>query len=82
METIEQIKATIEKIRPYINRDGGDVEFVSYEDGVVKVKMLGACVGCMALEDTLFGGIESFLREEVPGIKGVELDTSNQPFAI
>ena len=44
METMEtQVKNVIEKIRPYIQRDGGDVEFVSLEDGIVTVEMLGAC---------------------------------------
>lgn len=79
MEKEKQIKQTIEKIRPYINRDGGDVEFVSYDetDGSVTVRMLGACVGCAAVDQTVFYGIQSLLMEEVAGITEVKLDTSN-----
>ncbi len=77
MEKEKQILETINKIRPYINRDGGDVEFVSYDDGIVTVKMLGACVGCSIVDQTVFYGIEALLMEEVAGIKGVKLDTSN-----
>lgn len=77
MEKEKQILETINKIRPYINRDGGDVEFVSFDDGIVTVKMLGACVGCAIVDQTVFYGIESLLMEEVAGVKGVKLDTSN-----
>ena len=54
---IEEIKNVIEKIRPYIQRDGGDLEFVDFEDGIVKVRFLGACVDCMAIGDTLKDGV-------------------------
>lgn len=70
---IDEIKSTIEKIRPYIQRDGGDVEFVSFEDGVVGVRLLGACVGCMSIDDTISGGIEAILLDEVTGVTGVTL---------
>ena len=69
----EEVIEVIEKIRPYIQRDGGDVEFVSYEDGIVKVRMLGACVGCMSIGDTLKDGIEAILMDEVAGISEVVL---------
>lgn len=68
---IEEIKHVIEKIRPYIQRDGGDVEFVSFEDGIVTVRMLGACMGCFALDDTIKDGIEAILLDEVSGVTGV-----------
>lgn len=79
MNKVEEIKSSIEKIRPYINRDGGDVEFVGYDEdqGVVTVRMLGACVGCHAVDQTVFYGIQSLLMEEVAGVKEVKLDTSN-----
>ncbi len=71
--TIEmQVKEILNKVRPYIQRDGGDVKYVSFEDGIVYVQMLGACVGCGALDSTLKDGIEAILLEEVPGIIGVE----------
>jgi Fe-S cluster biogenesis protein NfuA len=72
-EVIEkQVKEILHKVRPYLQRDGGDVKFIKYEDGIVFVEMMGACVGCSALDSTLKDGIEAILLEEVPGIIGVE----------
>jgi Fe-S cluster biogenesis protein NfuA len=68
----KQVKEIIEKIRPYIQRDGGDIQYVRFEDGIVYVQMLGACVGCGAIDSTLKDGVEAILLEEVPGIIGVE----------
>lgn len=72
-ETRELILETLDKIRPFINRDGGDVEFVDFIDGIVYVKMLGACEGCMLIDSTLSEGIEIILMDEVPGVLGVKL---------
>lgn len=72
-ETKELIIQTLEKIRPFINRDGGDVEFVDFIDGIVYVKMLGACDGCSLVDNTLSEGIEIILMDEVPGVLGVKL---------
>ncbi len=72
METINQIKLVLNRIRPFIQGDGGDVEFVRYEEGIVYVKLLGACVGCASADLTLKEGIEALLLEEVPGVLGVE----------
>ncbi|MFV0254928.1 MAG: NifU family protein [Erysipelotrichaceae bacterium] len=71
----EQVLAVIEKIRPYIQMDGGDLEFVSLdeENGIVYIKMGGACVGCFAIDDTLTYGIEAMMLEEVDGVKEVRL---------
>ncbi|MFH5881381.1 MAG: NifU family protein [Candidatus Izemoplasmataceae bacterium] len=71
-EIINQVTEIIAKLRPYINRDGGDIKFVKYEEGIVYVQMLGACVGCAAIDSTLKDGVETILLEEVPGIIGVE----------
>lgn len=71
-EQLEQINYVISKIKPYLNSEGGDIEFVKFENGIVYVKMLGACIDCMMLDDTLKGGIEAMLVEEVPGVIGVE----------
>lgn len=71
-ETEKTVKTIINKIRPYLQRDGGDVEFVRIEDGVVYVRLVGACVGCTSIDLTLKDGIEAILLEEVPGIIGVE----------
>ena len=72
-ETIRQIKKTIEKVRPYIQNDGGDVQFVKLEDDICYVSVHGACVGCMALDYTLKEGVEALLLDEVEGIKEVRL---------
>ena len=72
METINQIKLVLNRIRPFIQGDGGDVEFVKYEEGIVYVKLLGACVGCTSADLTLKEGIEALLLEEVPGVIAVE----------
>ena len=72
--TIEQqIIKTLDKIRPFINRDGGDVEFVSFKDGIVYVKMHGACEGCSLIDSTLSDGIGILLMEEVPGVIDVRI---------
>ena len=72
-QTIELIKETLDKVRPFINRDGGDVEFVDFIDGIVYVNMKGACADCMLIDTTLSDGIEIILMEEVPGVLGVKL---------
>ena len=71
-EVIKLIKLTLKKIRPYLQADGGDVDFVKFEDGFVYVKLLGACIGCASSDETIKGGIEAILLEEVPGVIGVE----------
>lgn len=59
------------KIRPFLQRDGGDVELISVVDGVVKVKLQGACAGCPGAKMTLSEVIGRMLKEEVPGVKEV-----------
>lgn len=70
-ETRERIVRVIQRIRPAIQADGGDVEFVDLEDGVVQLRLMGACVGCPMSTMTLQAGIERLIRQEVPDIKGV-----------
>ena len=72
-EKIELIEKCIDKIRPYIQRDGGDVEFIKLEDDIVYVTVHGACVGCGLLDATLKEGIEAIILDEVPDIKEVRL---------
>jgi len=67
-----KVKTIINKIRPYLLRDGGDIEFLRIKNGIVYVRMMGACVGCANIDVTLKDGIEAILLEEVPGIFGVE----------
>lgn len=71
-EIIKIIKKTLKKIRPYLQADGGDVDFIKFEDGIVYVRLLGACIGCASSDETIKGGIEALLLEEVPGVIGVE----------
>lgn len=66
-----EIKKILEKLRPYLNSEGGDIEFIRYEDGLVYIRMLGACVDCQSLDFTLKDGIESMLVEEIPEVIGV-----------
>jgi len=68
----EKVEAVLDKIRPMLNADGGDVELVDIEDGVVKVRLMGACGSCPSSTYTLKLGIENAIREEVPEIKAVE----------
>lgn len=72
-DTIKLIQKTLDKIRPFINRDGGDIEFVKFEEGIVYVKFLGACQNCSAVQDTLGNGVEVILMEEVPGVVAVRM---------
>jgi Fe-S cluster biogenesis protein NfuA len=69
---IEEVKKVLEMIRPALQADGGDVEFVEMtEDGVVKVMLKGACGSCPMATVTLKNGIEKTLKEKVPGVKEV-----------
>ena len=69
----ENIKAALENIRPFLQRDGGDVEFVEYtDDNVVLVRLKGHCAGCPYSQMTIKQGIEALLREQYPEIKAVE----------
>jgi Fe-S cluster biogenesis protein NfuA len=67
-----RIEAALERIRPAIRRDGGDVWLIKVEDDVAFVQMIGACGGCPASNATLKGGIEAVVREDVPEIRAVE----------
>jgi len=69
----ENIKAALENIRPFLQRDGGDVEFVEYtEDKIVLVRLKGHCAGCPHAQLTIKQGIESLLKEQYPEIQAVE----------
>ena len=74
MDIEEKIKTEIEKIKPFLNNDGGDIEFVSFEDGIVHVKLTGACAGCSMIDYTLKDGIEEILISEIPEVTSVVND--------
>ena len=67
----EKIIKILNKIRPYLNSEGGDLQYIGFEDGIVYVRMLGACVDCAGLDSTLKDGIESMLINEIPEVLGV-----------
>jgi Fe-S cluster biogenesis protein NfuA len=68
----ESVQTVIDKIRPMLQRDGGDVELVSVDGNVVKVRLQGACKGCPMSQMTLKEGIERFVKQEIPEIDRVE----------
>ena len=69
----EKIKEAIGQIRPFLQRDGGDIEFVELtEDNIVKVRLQGHCAGCPGAQMTIKGGVERLLKESYPEIQGVE----------
>ena len=69
----EKIEAALNKIRPMLQADGGNVELVAVEEGgIVKVRLQGACAGCPMSQMTLKNGIERILKEEVPEVTAVE----------
>ena len=69
----DKVLAVLDKIRPALQRDGGDVELVDIsEDGVVKVRLQGACAGCPMSQMTLRHGIEKVMKQEIPEVKAVE----------
>ena len=73
---MEDLKKAVEqaltKIRPMLQRDGGDIELVEVTDGIVKVRLTGACKGCPMSQMTLKQGVEKLLMREVPGLKQVQ----------
>ena len=77
MNTVEEtvkdkVEKALEELRPQLQADGGDIELVEVEKGIVKVKMKGACAGCPMSTMTLQWGVENFLKKKIPGIVKVE----------
>ena len=72
MEMFDQVQEVLDKLRPFLLRDGGDVELVDVEEGIVKLRLMGACGSRPSSTITLKAGIERALIEEVPGIVEVE----------
>lgn len=73
MEIEKLIKIKLEKIKPYIHRHGGDIDFIKFEDGCAFIKLSGSCDGCLLVDDTLEFGIEELLIDEIPGVTKVKL---------
>ena len=69
----EEVQAVLDQIRPALQADGGDVELVDVtEDGVVKVRLVGACAGCPMSQLTLSNGVERVLKQQIPAVSRVE----------
>jgi Fe-S cluster biogenesis protein NfuA len=68
----ERVQEVLNKIRPALQADGGDVELVDVEGGVVKVRLVGACAGCPMSQLTLANGVERVLKEQIPEVERVE----------
>lgn len=69
----KQVEKVLAKIRPYIQQDGGDVTLDHLEGNIAYVRFFGACVGCMALDQTFYGGIRDLLMEELPELEDVRI---------
>jgi Fe-S cluster biogenesis protein NfuA len=67
----EKVEAALEQVRPTLKADGGDVQLIDVKDGVVTLRLTGACGGCPMATITLKGGIERVLKEQVPEVKEV-----------
>jgi Fe-S cluster biogenesis protein NfuA len=68
----QAVQQALAKIRPMLQRDGGDIELVEVTDGIVKVRLTGACKGCPMSQMTLKQGVEKLLLQEIPGLKQVQ----------
>lgn len=69
---VEKIKEILDKIKPFLNNDGGSVEFVKYEDGILYVKLLGTCAECELSDNTIKDMIEYTITFEIPEVKEVK----------
>jgi Fe-S cluster biogenesis protein NfuA len=72
MSMKEKVQEALDKIRPKLQADGGDVELVDVEEGIVKVRLQGSCKGCPMSQLTLKMGIEKFLKEQIPEVSEVQ----------
>ncbi len=68
------IQAALDRIRPFLQRDGGDIEVVGLAGRRVRVRLTGNCAGCPSAAMTMYAGVETYLREQVPELDGIDLD--------
>ena len=68
----DRVKRALEEVRPQLQADGGDIEFVGFDSGIVKVRLKGACSGCPMSTMTLQWGVENFLKKRIPEVVKVE----------
>ena len=78
MDIENKIKSVIDELRPFLLNDGGDIEYVKFENGIVYVRLLGACAGCSLIDVTLKDAVEDALVNEIPEVKSVvRIDEEN-----
>lgn len=68
---VEKIKEIIDRLRPFLINDGGNIEFIKYEDNIVYIQLMGACANCQMIDLTLKDGITAAIINEVPNVKDV-----------
>lgn len=71
LDNEKKIIEVIDQLRPFLINDGGNIEFVKYENQIVYIKMMGACANCVMIDATLKDGIEAAIKEEVPEVNEV-----------
>lgn len=67
------VQTALNKIRPFMQRDGGDIELISVSENRARVRLIGNCAGCPSAAVTLYLGVESFLREQIPELEGIQV---------
>ncbi len=77
MKIETKIIRTLNKIRPFLRRDGGDIEFIKFQDGYVHINLKGACLSCTLQDAHIKEGVEIILLEEVEGVLGLKVDNSD-----
>ena len=70
-DTVNEIIEILNSLRPYLNMDGGDVEFIKYENNIVYVKLTGACQACLFSDETIKNGLYETIKSQIPEIEGV-----------
>jgi len=73
-DILTRVEEVLERLRPMLRMDGGDVEFLGFAEGVVKLRLVGACDGCPMSSNTLTAGIERALKQAIPEVERVEAD--------
>ena len=68
---VQKIQEIIDKLRPFLVNDGGNIEFIKYEDNIVYIQLMGACANCQMIDLTLKDGIAAAIMSEVPSVKDV-----------
>ena len=68
-----QVQSALNRIRPFMQRDGGDIELVGVSENRARVRLTGNCAGCPSASVTLYLGVETYLREQIPGLEGIQV---------